>query len=262
MSAAGTGGGVDAFYLNPPRVSPEAQVLCACLAACALSSVNAHPAWRRLAHGRFPGMKPPRPTTRHHAARYSPPFVPRAAPSRTPPTATRHTIIVAGFACCCTAGPRAARRRRTAFAPPARTRKNFSQPRRPFHGIVNAQDGTHARFNRAAALLAQRVIGDAIAQGVNGAVQGLLRLDSREAHAMARVLVQLGLPADYVRAVTPAEASQLAGIPLHQAAWFYPGGGWVQPAASHVRMADAAHRSLLFPRHERSRLNAGHTCSV
>jgi tRNA 5-methylaminomethyl-2-thiouridine biosynthesis bifunctional protein len=34
-----------------------------------------------------------------------------------------------------------------------------------------------------------------------------------------------------VRAVDASQASELSGVPIRQAAWFYPGGGWVQPAA-------------------------------
>ena len=71
-----------------------------------------------------------------------------------------------------------------------------------FHGIVNPQDGAHARFNRIAALEAQRAVGWAVRdQGVPGALSGVLRLHDRDSGwaAMASALRQLGkLPADYV----------------------------------------------------------------
>ena len=100
-----------------------------------------------------------------------------------------------------------------------------------FHGIVNAQDGLHARFNRAAALEAQRAVRHAIdAHGVPGSTGGLLRLESTlELGVMQATLTRLGLPPDYVQALDAAAASARAGIALAQPAWFYPGGGWVDP---------------------------------
>ena len=168
-------------------------------------------------------------------ARYAPAFAPRAAPSRAAvEPKRRHALIVgAGLAGCATAWALAEQGwSSTVFdwhASPAQ--ETSGNPAGLFHGIVNAQDGTHARFNRAAALHAQAEISEAVhAHGVTGAVQGLLRLDEADAVAMNAVLGQLGLPADFVRAVSSVEASALSGIPLHQSAWFYPGGGWVQPA--------------------------------
>jgi tRNA 5-methylaminomethyl-2-thiouridine biosynthesis bifunctional protein len=167
-------------------------------------------------------------------ARYAPAFAPRAAPSRvaTAPK-RRHALVVgAGLAGCATAWALAEQGWSSTVydrhsAPAQETSGNLAGL---FHGIVNAQDGTHARFNRAAALHAQASIRDAVnKRGVAGAVQGLLRLDDAEVSVMNAVLEQLGLPGDYVRAVSPPVASALSGIPLQQSAWFYPGGGWVQP---------------------------------
>ncbi len=64
-------------------------------------------------------------------------------------------------------------------------------------------------------------------------VQGLLRLDSsgRTVTRMQADLQALQLPADYVQALDATQASELCGLPLPLPAWFYPGGGWVQPAA-------------------------------
>jgi len=100
-----------------------------------------------------------------------------------------------------------------------------------FHGTVNAADGSHARLFRAAALVAQREYRSAVAQGVSGHVEGLLRQETREGGiaAMLATLHRLGLPADYVQALETAAASRHAGVPLGAPAWFYPGGGWVSP---------------------------------
>ena len=100
-----------------------------------------------------------------------------------------------------------------------------------FHGIVNAQDGLHARFNRAAALEAQRAVRLAIDRhGAHGGIDGLLRLESTlDVRAMQATLARLGLPPDYVQALDAAAASARAGIALAQPGWYYPGGGWVDP---------------------------------
>ena len=100
-----------------------------------------------------------------------------------------------------------------------------------FHGIVNAQDGLHARFNRAAALEACRAVQFAVDHhGVAGSARGLLRLESAlDLSAMRATLARLRLPPAYLQAVDAAAASAHAGIALTQPAWFYPGGGWVHP---------------------------------
>jgi tRNA 5-methylaminomethyl-2-thiouridine biosynthesis bifunctional protein len=48
---------------------------------------------------------------------------------------------------------------------------------------------------------------------------------------MQALLQRLGLPPQYVRAVAADEAAALASVPVGAPAWFYPGGGWVAPAA-------------------------------
>ncbi len=103
-----------------------------------------------------------------------------------------------------------------------------------FHGSVNAQDGAHARFNRAAALQAKLAVQKAIdGHGALGSTAGLLRLESSlpDVAAMQAVIDELRLPAGYVQALDADAASRLCGLPLQRPAWFYPGGGWVQPAA-------------------------------
>lgn len=48
---------------------------------------------------------------------------------------------------------------------------------------------------------------------------------------MRATLARLALPPDYVQALTADEAARAAGLPLQHPAWFYPSGGWVEPAA-------------------------------
>ena len=172
-------------------------------------------------------------------ARYAPAFTPRRAPSRTIPAVAdeRHALIVgAGLAGCAAALALAEQGWHSTLVDrqDAPAQESSGNPGGLFHGIVNPQDGVHARFNRAAALQARTAIARALReQGVAGAVQGLLRLDTsgRDAAAMRASIASQGLPADYVQAVDAGRASELAGVPLRHPAWFYPGGGWVRPAA-------------------------------
>ncbi len=170
-------------------------------------------------------------------ARHAPRFVPRRAPARigTAPTAIRRALIVgAGLAGTAAAWALAEQGwRSTLFDRQASVAAAASgNPGGIFHGTVNPQDGTHARFNRAAALQARVAAHEAIERrGVSGQLRGLLRV---EAHAtlqsMAAQLHALGLPADYVQALDPGAAARLSGLPLTSPAWFFPGGGWIDPA--------------------------------
>ncbi len=171
-------------------------------------------------------------------ARYAPRFVPRRAIARANEARAgerRALIVGAGLAGCAAAAALAEQgwhstllERRAGLA-----EESSGNPAGLFHGIVNAQDGLHARFNRAAALVAREAVRTAIdAHGALGSTDGLLRLENTLGQArMQAVLDTLGLPAAYVQALGAGEASVLCGMPLPHSAWFYPGGGWVQPAA-------------------------------
>jgi len=170
-------------------------------------------------------------------ARFAPAFAPRRAPARTAARAEvepRALIIGAGLAGCAAAWALAEQGwRSTLFERHSQIAAEASgNPAGLFHGIVNAQDGVHARFNRAAALRARQAVQVALdVHGVAGAVNGLLRLESAASPAGMRAMLRaLGLPGDYVQALDADEASARGGIALRQAAWFYPGGGWADPA--------------------------------
>lgn len=102
-----------------------------------------------------------------------------------------------------------------------------------YHGVVHGDDGPHARWLRACALHAQRVLAPLIETFVlPGQAAGLLRLAPGEPPARRQALQQrLGLPPGYAQAVDAALASRLAGLPLPHGGWWFPGGGWVDPAA-------------------------------
>ena len=231
---------VDAFHLDGAANAWD-QRTCKALSRLAapdatLLADSASPALRaHLITAGFQVMPDDKPGTTR--ARYAPRFTPRRAPAR---LATRHSvepralIIGAGLAGCAAASALAEQGwRSTVFERHAQIAAEASgNPAGLFHGIVNAQDGVHARFNRAAALTARRAVQLAIdSHGVAGAVDGLLRLESVGSHAdMLATLRALGLPADYVQAMTAEQAGATSGITLNRPAWFYPGGGWVHPA--------------------------------
>ena len=171
-------------------------------------------------------------------ARYAPSFSPRRAPTRMHASAStdrRAVIVGAGLAGAATAWALAGHGWRSTVLDrqPSPAMETSGNPGGLFHGIVNAQDGRHARFNRAAALEAGRVVRRALERpGTQGSVRGLLRLETRlpDVAAMRALLQRLGLPPPYVQALSPQEAGERCGLPLTRPAWFYPEGGWVRPA--------------------------------
>ncbi len=177
--------------------------------------------------------------------RYAPRFSPRTMAARLVPQPAGHAVIVgAGLAGCAAARTLAQEGWRCTVldSQPKPAQHGSGNPAGIFHGIVHAGDGPHARFNRAAAMEAQRAVLRAIAQGVPGSVQGLLRLETSgmDVLAMRAIIERQGLPNDYVRALTGDESSALAGVRLAHPAWFYPGAGWVSPAALSAHwLADA-----------------------
>lgn len=179
-------------------------------------------------------------------ARFAPAFAPRSAPTRgrARRAVDRHALIIgAGLAGCATAAALAEQGWRSTLLErqPQIAGEASGNPAGLFHGVVNAQDGLHARFNRAAAIQATRAVRAAIDRGVAGSTRGLLRLEaSLDLVRMRAVLQRLALPAQYVRALDAIEASERAGIALSQPCWFYPGGGWVHPAGLAQAFLDRA----------------------
>lgn len=170
-------------------------------------------------------------------ARYLPRFIPRHAVGR--PSAHRvgkeRTLIVgAGLAGCAAAWALAERGGCSTVFERHSTIANEASgnPAGLFHGTVNAPDGVHARFNRAAALAAREAVHVAIdAHGVAGKLSGLLRLETAQGLTTMQTLLDgLGLPADYLQALDAEAAAAVSGLPLRTPAWWYPGGGWVHPA--------------------------------
>ena len=186
-------------------------------------------------------------------AHYAPTFLPRRPIGRAVAANAgdrRALIVGAGLAGCAAAAALAAQGWRSTLLErhAGLAREGSGNAAGLFHGIVNLQDGLHARFNRAAALRTSAAVQAAVsADAALGSAAGLLRLETVMSHAqMLQVLGTLALPANYVQAVTGAQASALCGMQMQQPAWFYPGGGWVRPAALAAAFVDqaASHVSL------------------
>ena len=172
------------------------------------------------------------------------------AGTRTPMRHRQALIVGAGLAGCATAWALAEQGWRSTLidrhdAPAQEASGNLAGL---FHGIVNPQDGAHARFNRAAALEAQRAVRFAIDSGTasRGSTDGLLRLETSGRTVVQALRDDAGAPVAARRTThrrsMPAPASQRCGLPVQHPAWFYPGGGWVQPAGlarSFLRRAGA-----------------------
>jgi tRNA 5-methylaminomethyl-2-thiouridine biosynthesis bifunctional protein len=168
-------------------------------------------------------------------ARFAPRFTPRG-PARAARGPGRNAVVVGAGLAGAAAAQALARLGWAVTVLDRRAEPAQETSRNPaglFHGTVNAADGSHARLFRAAALVAQREYAAAVAGGVPGSAEGLLRLERREGGlaAMRTRLHELGLPAAYVQALDAATASQRAGVPVGAPAWFYPGGGWIAPPA-------------------------------
>jgi tRNA 5-methylaminomethyl-2-thiouridine biosynthesis bifunctional protein len=169
-------------------------------------------------------------------ARFAPRFTPPAPPGRSLPSTAPATALVIGGGLAGAITARALARQGIACtvldrhaAPAAEASGN---PAGLFHGAVMGHDGPHARLLRAAALFSEDSLRAALARGVPGCIDGLLRLESKlPLPAMQDLIVRQALPPTYVQALSAALASQLAGVTLSQPAWFYPGGGYADPAA-------------------------------
>jgi len=230
---------VDAFRLESPDLDPvglpKALVRLSAPEAT-VSAPGATPAFRAALRSRgFVLADDPQAAVTAH---YRPAFTPSRAPVRQVAAASagKHALIVgAGLAGASTALALARQGWRCTVidrhAEPAT--EASGNPAGLFHGIVTADDGPHARFNRAASFEAHRAVTQAIAaDGRIGRAQGLLRLAdaATPVASMRALLARLGLGPGYVQAQDADAASATAGIALHQPAWFYPAGGWVRPA--------------------------------
>jgi tRNA 5-methylaminomethyl-2-thiouridine biosynthesis bifunctional protein len=171
-------------------------------------------------------------------ARFAPRHAPQRPGGREPlaPQARRAVIVGAGLAgaACAFMLAREGLACTVVDALAAPAQASSGNPAGLFHGTVNPDDGPHARFNRAAALATQALLGEL---GLPYQ-RGMLRLETRLApEAMP------GVPG-YVEALAADRASTLAGATLAHPAWYYPGGGALEPGAYVRALLQAAGAQL------------------
>jgi len=171
-------------------------------------------------------------------------FAPRHRPQRPvgreaiAPGARRAVIVGAGLAgaACALALAREGVACTVVDALAAPAQASSGNPAGLFHGTVNPDDGLHARFNRAAALATQALLADLGLPHQTGLLRLETRLDLAGMHDVP----------GYVQALSAERASELAGTALGHPAWFYAGGGALDPAA-YTRAMLAASGAELRP---------------
>ncbi|MBI5259766.1 MAG: FAD-dependent 5-carboxymethylaminomethyl-2-thiouridine(34) oxidoreductase MnmC [Burkholderiales bacterium] len=191
--------------------------------------------------------------------RFSPHHRPAPPPGRMSPGAGQVTVVGAGLAGAGVARALAMQGVQVDVLEqhPGAAQATSGNPGGLYHGIVHAHDGPHARWLRAAALEAQRVIAPAVAQGRLPGAPGLLRGERQLGiEAMRALLAAQALPAEWVQALDADQATALTGLAPTGPAWHYPGGGWVSPAAL-VASWLAAPNIRLHTRCPVARLQAG-----
>lgn len=159
--------------------------------------------------------------------------VPFRATSPTPEARDRRALVIgAGLAGAASARALAERgfEVQVLEAAPAAATASSGNPAGLFHATVHADDGPYARLFRHAALHLQRELSQLTPGAVNGARQGLLRLEkSLPLPAMQSLLQRQGWPLSLVRALPADEATALAGVPVDWPCWHFPGDGWLSP---------------------------------
>ncbi len=246
---------VDAFWLSAKTVMPDDLLLGKALGRLAArgATLAAHDFERA-----WPGALQTAGFVRESIAsggqlraRFAPAFAPlRRRRSNTSAVADRHAIVIgAGLAGCAAAWALATRGWRTTLLDRREqiATETSGNPAGLFHGIVTADDGPHARFNRSAALTAADAVRQAIARGVPGSATGLLRLENKsDPPEMRAMLDRLGLPPRYLQALSADEASDVAGLRIAYPCWFYAEGGWVQPAGLAESFVSRAGNACVF----------------
>jgi tRNA 5-methylaminomethyl-2-thiouridine biosynthesis bifunctional protein len=104
-----------------------------------------------------------------------------------------------------------------------------------FHPMISRDDSVASRVTRAGFLYALRRWADLERAGhrpLRGA-PGLLQIaaDDDEARAISEAIAAFGYPSEYVTPVSADAAQRLAGMPLTRGGWFFPQGGWIDPAS-------------------------------
>ncbi|APA86184.1 bifunctional tRNA (5-methylaminomethyl-2-thiouridine)(34)-methyltransferase MnmD/FAD-dependent 5-carboxymethylaminomethyl-2-thiouridine(34) oxidoreductase MnmC [Paraburkholderia sprentiae WSM5005] len=150
----------------------------------------------------------------------------------------RHAVVIgAGLAGCAVIERLAARGWRvTSLERHASVAHDASgNPAGVFHPMISRDDSVASRVTRAGFLYAlnrwaalERA-GHRLARGDRGLLQ--IAADDDEARAIGEAIAAFRYPSDYVTPVGAGDAAQLAGMPLARGGWFFPRGGWIDPAS-------------------------------
>lgn len=166
---------------------------------------------------------------------------PPASPSPSPSPsgagdATRHALVIGAGIAGTSVAERLAARGWTVEVIDAAARAgagasgNHAGVLRP---LPNLDDNRMSRLTRAGTLYGLRHLARLAARGlpVRFEACGVLQLarDAAQRETMAAVVERLALPTEMLRFVDAAEAGELAGWPLNEGGWWFPGSAWVQP---------------------------------
>ena len=113
-----------------------------------------------------------------------------------------------------------------------------------FHPMMSRDDSVGSRITRAGFHYALRQWsalerrGFAPVRGPEGLLQ--IAADEDEASAMAQAFASFAYPHDYVTPVTRDEAHGIANMRVARGGWFFPRGGWIDPASLCAAQCEAA----------------------
>ncbi|MFM0343761.1 bifunctional tRNA (5-methylaminomethyl-2-thiouridine)(34)-methyltransferase MnmD/FAD-dependent 5-carboxymethylaminomethyl-2-thiouridine(34) oxidoreductase MnmC [Paraburkholderia sp. RL17-347-BIC-D] len=150
----------------------------------------------------------------------------------------RHAVVIgAGLAGCAVIERLAARGWRvTSLERHASVAQDASgNPAGVFHPMISRDDSVASRVTRAGFLYTLRRwaalerLGRTPLRGGQGLLQ--IAADDDEARSISEAISTFGYPSDYVTPVSPDEAQRLVGMPLARGGWFFPHGGWIDPAS-------------------------------
>ena len=98
-----------------------------------------------------------------------------------------------------------------------------------FRPLPSLDDSRLARLLRAGFLYGRRHL--AAVPGVRHQLCGVLHIarDTKHEETQRRIVEEQAPPADLLRFVERDEASVIAGWPVEMGAWWFPGGGWINP---------------------------------
>ncbi|MBI3041349.1 MAG: bifunctional tRNA (5-methylaminomethyl-2-thiouridine)(34)-methyltransferase MnmD/FAD-dependent 5-carboxymethylaminomethyl-2-thiouridine(34) oxidoreductase MnmC [Betaproteobacteria bacterium] len=187
------------------------------------------------------------------AARYAPLRPPRDAPSAAPQWGERRAIVIgAGLAGAAVAERLTSRGWAVELIErrPAPAAEASGIPAGVFHPHVSRDDSLLSRLTRAGFLLALnrwRAL-EAAGHRLGWARCGVLQIakDGGDEARMAAAARALGLPPEYLEYLPRATARARAGCDTRAGGWWFPEGGWMQPASLiNAQLAAAARGSRL-----------------